>query len=67
MEQTASTAQPFSGIVRPATARGARIPLCYDCDQQQTGGAYFGQDEYGDGHGWIPLAEGESYPARTIS
>src|SRR5437660_580412 len=51
--------QPLSGIVRRVTAKGGRIPLCYDCYEAQTGRAYFGQDEYWDGRRWIPLMEGE--------
>jgi hypothetical protein len=51
--------EPLSGIIRRVTANGARIPLCYTCYEAQTGGAYYGQDEYWGGSGWIPLAKGE--------
>ena len=51
--------EPFSGIVRRVTATGGRVPLCYACYEAQTGGEYFGQDEYWDGRRWIPLAKGE--------
>ena len=56
---TCRNREPLSGIIRRVTGTGASIPLCYACYEAQTGGAYFGQNEYWDGRRWIPLAEGE--------
>ena len=42
-----------------APNEGSGFPLCYDCYERQTGGAYVSLDEYWDGRTWIPLAKGE--------
>ena len=51
------------GNLRHGPARepteGSGFPLCYDCYERQTGGAYVSLDEYWDGRTWIPLAKGE--------
>ena len=51
--------EPLSGIIRRVTANGGPIPLCYACYEAQTGGVYYGQDEYWGGNGWVSLAKGE--------
>jgi hypothetical protein len=47
-----------SVAVRQVDRDGARRPLCYDCYELTTGGEWRRQDEYWDGHRWVPLRVG---------
>ena len=49
---------PIYGIIRRIGPRGQSTHLCFTCYEAETGGEYLNEDEYWDGHNWIPLSRG---------
>jgi hypothetical protein len=56
---TCEQEHPVYGIIIRTTPQGRRVPLCYDCYQQETDGVWHDQDEYWDGYRWSPLSKGK--------